>query len=131
MPQSIENRYLDLDISFRKNPKTGDIYELKDIEAVKRSVKLLVMTKFNEIQFHPEIGSSVYFSLFENVGTETQILIERSVREVINNFEPRARLLNVYTFLNPDNNLLEVTIIFYVINVEEPISISINLERVR
>lgn len=131
MPQSIQDRYLDLDISFRKNPKTDDIYELKDIEAVKRAVKLLVMTKFNEIQFHPEIGSSLYSSLFENVTFDTKLIIERSIREVINNYEPRARILKVDTNLDPDNNLLEVTITFFVVNIEDPVSITINLERVR
>jgi phage baseplate assembly protein W len=131
MASTIVDRYKDIDISFTKNPKTSDIYTLTDIDAVKRSVKLLVLTKFNERVFHPEIGSAVYSSLFENIGPDTIIVIERSVRDVINNFEPRARLIKVDVRETADSNSIAISIFFYVVNIEEPIGITINLQRVR
>jgi phage baseplate assembly protein W len=131
MAQTLTNRYKDLDISFRKNPANNDIFILEDIEAVKRSVKLLVMTNFNERLFHPEIGSGVYSSLFDNFGPETRIMIEKSIKDVIKNYEPRARVIKVDVKEDIRNHHLNITIFFYVINVEDPISIKINLERVR
>lgn len=131
MLQTIENRYRDIDISFRKNPKTGDIYELRDIEAVKRAVKLLVLTQFHEIPFHPEIGSAINSSLFDNFTASTKLKIKRSIKDVIYNFEPRARLLEVNISETEDNHGLFVDVYFSIINVPEPIVIQINLERVR
>jgi phage baseplate assembly protein W len=131
MASTIVDRYKDIDISFAKNPKTSDIYTLTDIDAVKRSVKLLILTKFNERPFHPEIGSAVYSSLFENIGPDTVIVIERSIRDVINNFEPRARLIKVDVSETSNPNEIAISVFFYVVNIEEPVSISINLERVR
>ena len=63
--------YKDFDISFQRNASTGDIYTVTDNDAVKRSVKLLVTTALGEKLFHPEIGSSVYSSLFENLDAST------------------------------------------------------------
>jgi phage baseplate assembly protein W len=131
MASTIVDRYKDIDISFAKNPKTSDIYTLKDIDAVKRSVKLLILTKFNERPFHSEIGSAVYSSLFENIGPDTVIVIERSIKDVINNFEPRARLIKVDVSETSNPNEIAISVFFYVVNIEEPVSISINLERVR
>jgi phage baseplate assembly protein W len=131
-PLSIQNRYKDLDISFRKNPNTRDIYNLTDIEAVKRSVKLLILTNFGERKFRPDLGSTVYYSLFENLTPITKLEIKRSIRDVINNFEPRARLIEVKVKeLESDPNSLNIEISFYVVNILEPVTIRVNLERIR
>ena len=51
--------YKDLNMSFTKNPATKDVARLTDVEAVKRSVRNLILTNRFERPFHPEIGSSV------------------------------------------------------------------------
>ena len=128
---TIINRYKDLDISFEKNPKTGDLYTLKDIEAVKRSVKLLVLTNIFERPFHPEISSDIYGSLFENIDSGFKIRVTRSIKDVINNFEPRAKLISVNLIESADNNSIGIGIYFSIVNVPNPVSVQINLERVR
>jgi len=127
----ISNRYKDIDISFRKNPSNNDIYILTDIDAVKRSVKTLILTDFNERLFNPKLGSAVYFSLFENFGPETSILLEKSIKDVISNYEPRAKIIKVDVKENIQSHALIITVFFYVVNVEEIVTININLERVR
>ena len=128
----ITNRYKDIDISFTRNPITGDIYTVTDIDAVKRAIKLLVLTQFGERLFHPEIGSSVYSSLFENLTVFTKIAISRSISNVINNFEPRASLLNVDIQEDSlDVNNLIVTVSYYIVNTQNPVTLTINLERIR
>lgn len=128
---TVINRYKDLDISLEKNPKTGDIYTLKDIEAVKRSVKLLVLTNIFERPFHPEISSDIYASLFENIDAGFKIRLTRSIKDVINNFEPRAKLIDVNLIESADKNTIEIGIYFSIVNVPNPVSVQINLERVR
>ena len=127
----IENRFKDLDISLRRNPNTGDIYSIRDIEAVKRSVKLLVLTQFSEIPVHSEIGTYVYSSLFENFGIDTQIKIKRTIKDAINNFAPRVNLIDVTVLENIEDHSIEINVVFSIKNVPDPISVNINLERVR
>ena len=131
MSTTLTNRYKDIDISFQKNPKTKDIYTLNDVDAVKRSVKLLVMTNFSERLFHPEIGSGVYGSLFENIGPDTASILQINIENCINNFEPRARVIDVIVKDSPDQNGIEIEISFYVVNIEQPVSVRVQLERIR
>ena len=63
--------YIDLDLDFTRNPATNDVSFKKDEEAIKRSVRNLVLTNFGERKFHPEIGSDAYGFLFENMSPLT------------------------------------------------------------
>ena len=100
--------YSDLNLNFTRNPATGDVARLTDIEAVKRSVRNLILTNQFERPFHPEIGSSVRALLFENVTPLNAILLEDRIREVIVNFEPRAELTGIQVFDEIDNNQYRV-----------------------
>lgn len=124
-------RYKDIDISFQKNPLTKDIYVLTDNDAVKRSVRLLVLTSLGEKLFHPEIGSSVYSSLFENLDATTTLTIQRTIQDALNNWEPRATLIKVQVDPLADQNSVNVSIYFYINNVPNPVSVTVNLERIR
>ena len=58
--------YSDLNLNFTKNPATNDVARLTDVEAVRRSVRNLILTNEFERPFHPEIGSSIRGLLFES-----------------------------------------------------------------
>ena len=87
--------YSDLDLDFTRNPVTSDIVKLQDVDAVKRSVKNLIQANHYERPFHPEIGSDVRALLFENMTPLTALNLERKVIEVLVNFEPRAKIVDV------------------------------------
>ena len=46
--------YKDISLSFEKNNATKDVIVKKDVEAVKQSVKNLIMTNHYERPFHPD-----------------------------------------------------------------------------
>ena len=69
--------YKDLNLAFEQNTATKDIQKIKDIEAVKRSVRNLINTNHYEKPFHPEIGSGIREMLFENMTPITAILIAK------------------------------------------------------
>lgn len=126
------SRYKDIDISFRKNPISRDVSPLTDIDSIKRSVKLLVMTNYFERTFQPGIGSNVYYHLFENFTPFTLVSLKRSIKEVIDNFEPRANVLGVdLSESSVDSNILDCKIIFSVKNVLDPVVVSFTLEKLR
>ena len=123
--------YSDLNLNFTRNPATGDVARLTDIEAVKRSVRNLILTNQFERPFHPEIGSSVRALLFENVTPLNAILLEDRIREVIINFEERALITSVRVIDDADRNGYRVIINFQVLNSVENVSIQEFLQRLR
>ena len=124
--------YSDIDLFF--GPKNGskDVNKLTDFRAVKRSVRNLVLTNFYEKPFHPEIGSGVRDILFEPMTPITAYVLTLKIEEVINNFEPRVRLVGVRAVPNLDKNTYDVTIEFYVVNAPtELVNMEVLLERLR
>lgn len=121
----------DLDLTFTPNPVTGDINALRDIEAIKRSVKNLILTNFQERPFQPEIGSGVRGLLFELADPITMHDIETAIARTINNFEPRVNLIEVEIGDDVDNNAYNVSITFQIIATEQVGNATIILERLR
>ena len=124
--------YKDLNLNFTSNPVTGDVTTLTDVNAVKRSVRNLLLTNHYDRPFHPEIGSNVQALLFENFGPITGNQLSRTIEEMIANFEPRARVETVECFPILETNTYDVRIYFYVENLPaELIEFQTLLEAVR
>ena len=124
-------QYRDLDLFFSKK-SNKDVNKVTDIEAVKRSVRNLILLNSYEKPFHPEIAGDVRALLFENMTPLTSAVIARKVQDVIENFEPRARLTGVNVTPDFDRNLYEVSIYFYVVNAPtELVEVDALLERLR
>ena len=109
--------YKDLNLNFSTNPVTQDVTIVTDVNAVKRSVRNLLLTNHYDRPFHPEIGSNVQALLFENFGPITGNQLARQIEELIVNFEPRANVESVECFPVPDTNTYDVRIYFYVENL--------------
>jgi len=123
--------YRDLDLDFGRNTVTSDVNKLTDVEAVKRSVRNLINTSHFERPFHPEIGSNVRAMLFELVTPLTALNLQRKVEEVLVNFEPRIKLVQIVARPNIDANAYNLTISFYVIGTTQPVTVETFLERLR
>ena len=125
-------QWTDLDLFFGKKATSKDISKVTDIQAVKRSIRNLVLTNFYEKPFHPEIGCGVRGLLFELMDPLTSYAIAKQIEITVENFEPRARLIGVRANPNLDRNEYEVTIEFYVVNAPtELVDLTIFLERLR
>lgn len=124
--------YSDLDLFFGKKSSDRDISEVTDVQAVKRSIRNLILMNTYEKPFHPEISSGVRDMLFELMTPVTAAILARQIENVIENFEPRARLVGVRTIPDYDRNSYEVTVEFYVVNTPtELVDLTIFLERLR
>ena len=125
-------QYTDLDLFFGRKSVSKDINKVTDIQAVKRSIRNLVLTNHYEKPFHPEIGSGVRGILFEPMTPLTAYVLTRKIEDVIKNFEPRVRLIGVNARPNLDRNEYECTIEFFVVNAPtELVELTIFLERLR
>tara|TARA_R100001369_G_scaffold40888_1_gene66972 strand:+ start:979 stop:1416 length:438 start_codon:yes stop_codon:yes gene_type:complete len=125
-------QYSDLDLFFGKRVVGSDVNKVTDVQAVKRSVRNLILLNTYDKPFHPEIAGGVREMLFENMTPIVAQIIARKVEDVIENFEPRARLVGVRAIPDLDRNAYELSIHFYVVNAPtELVDLSVMLERIR
>jgi phage baseplate assembly protein W len=120
-----------LNLSLIPNPVTGDINPVRDTEAIKKSVVNLVMTNFYERPFQPEIGSGVRGLLFELADPITISDIEDAAQQVLENFEPRIRVIEVIAADDADNNSYTLSITFQILSTEQIADVTTVLERIR
>lgn len=123
--------YADLYKDLTQNPTTGDLALRRDEESVKESIKNLILTDKGERLMQPLIGGNIRAMLFENLTPAVLTMIEEQVRITIEEYEPRAELIDVEVKSAIDDNKVEVTIRFYITNVAQPIQLNVFLERIR
>ena len=123
--------FKDLNLDFQQNTATKDIQKITDAESVKRSVRNLINTNHYEKPFHPEIGSNLRAMLFELMTPQMNHVITKQIENLINNYEPRCRLVQVHTQPEFERNGYNVQISFYVQNYPNPVVVESFLERLR
>lgn len=123
--------FTDLDLNFIANPVSGDVSVKYDVNAIKQSVKNLILTKNFERPFHPEIGSQVNNLLFEPYSPLTKAMLEQAIKNTILNFEPRVELQDVRVSLSNDDQTAYIAIVFTIINTTQPVNLEISLSRTR
>ncbi len=129
--QKLGRIYSDFDLAFRKNAITGDINKKLDVNAVKQSMKNLILTDIMERPFQPDLGSRLGGLLFENADIFTTDAIRVTIENLLENYERRAKINSVDVEPDIDRNTYEVTINFYVIGINEPQELEVKLERLR
>lgn len=122
--------YKDIDLTFSPKP-AGDIFKKVDAAAVKQSVKNLLLTSRGEKPFNNFFGSNLNSALF---GLDTEFdpeFVQNLIFDAITNHEPRARVLSVTVQLKPENNTLDTTVEFQIVNTKEIVTVDVSLARVR
>ena len=123
--------YKDFDTLFNIHPVTRKLNVLTNVDAVVRSVKNLVLTNKGERPYQPFLGCDVRNRLFELNDGFTEDEIVENIEEVIGEYEPRAELIDVIANVRPDQNAVDVSITFRVINQTGQTTINLLLEKVR
>jgi phage baseplate assembly protein W len=123
--------FSDLDLNFTKNPVTMDVTRRFDEDAVKNSIKNLVLTSNYERPFHSEIGSPVRQLLFEPASPMLSAMLKRSIEDLINNFEPRVTVIDIICVVAEDEYTIDVSIEFTILNTTAPITLDLTLQRTR
>lgn len=123
--------FSDLDLNFTANPVSKDVSKKYDENAIKQSIKNLIMTRNFERPFRSDIGSQIKTLMFEPITPMLSALIKKTIENTISSYEPRANILDISVLLSPDNNGIYVTIVFAIVNTSTPISVDLFLERTR
>jgi phage baseplate assembly protein W len=123
--------FSDLDFNFGLHPATSDVVTRYDEDAVKQSIRNLILTQNFERPFRSDIGCQVKGLLFEPISPLLTSMIERTIADTIVNYEPRVDLLNISVKFSPENNNAYISIAFKLKNTETPLNINLILERTR
>lgn len=123
--------YRDINLAFEKHPLTGDVVSATDVEAIKKSLRNLVMTDLYDVPFNPEKGTSLNGSLFENFTPITTEFLKTKIKEMVDLYEPRIQVQKIVIFQKEDQNALEVTIHFKILDLNRFEDITIFVERTR
>jgi len=122
--------YSDIDLLFERKP-SGDIYRKTDADAVKQSVKNIVSTNRYEKPFEIFYGANITGMLFELADAGMGTHVEDQVKSAIQDYEPRARVLRINVFSNPDRNSLQVELLFRVTSTEQEVELKTTVSRLR
>lgn len=120
----------DIDFNFAVHPLTGDLSIKKNSNAIKQSMKNLVMTSYYERGFNI-IGGNVRSSLFENIGPLEIQTLKDMIIEVIENYEPRVEVSDVQVAYGDDENTILAQVIYTENNDPTDRTFEIELERLR
>lgn len=122
-------QYSDFDLSFVKNPFTGDIYKKQDIESLKQSIKTIVLTNTLEKPFDSLFGGNISDYLFENIYNtgELQVEISSQIKRTIAQKEPRVLVRDVITDVQPEFGTINIKILFEVNTVSEEDIVNITI----
>ena len=124
--------FKDISLSFDPHPVTKDIPILSNERAITRSVRNLVETIPTERFFDSNLGTNIRELLFENMTASSVMIIEDMVRNTIRNYEPRVGDIGVEVDAVPDDNSVNVRVLFEIIGLESPLqSFSFILEPTR
>lgn len=123
--------YGDFLTSFQMHPNKKDLLRRVNEDSVKQSIKNLLLTNRGERLFNPILGSDINKILFENISPITESNLKTFIETSIQNYEPRAKLLQTLVSGIDELNAYSVTIVFTTINNPEPITLEMLLERTR
>ena len=123
--------FSDFFTDFSRSSTSGQLNRKTNEDAVKQSVRNLLLTDKYERPYQPEIGSNIKSLLFDNWTPAVGEIMKQHVQDVFDNWEPRAELVNCWIQASPDYNSILVKIYFRLINSAETTEFDVILKRVR
>ena len=96
-----------------------------------QALKTLLLTNQGERLYNIDLGSKIRASLFDPLDEITASTINTSIRQAINNYEPRVNILQLDVIPSQELNAFKVNLFFNIINIPEAQQLNITLKRVR
>lgn len=125
--------YADLDMKltpYFNGDIKGDIIPLTDIDAIKNSIRNLVLSGIYDRPFEPYLGTRLKSLLFENATPLTAVAVKDEILTVIKKFEPRVSTVEVDLIDLSDENAYRVNVMF-AINNQNPQTVEFIINRLR
>ena len=125
----VSRGFKDLAVSFNSNPNTGDFGVVKNENAIKQSVRNLIMTMFGERPFQRSIGSKVKSLLFEPWVPFAVDTIKSEIYNCLTRLEPRIKVTGVGLRDDSEINSVQIGIDYTIVGESETQNVEFLLER--
>lgn len=126
-----EERYSDIAIGFEVSPLSGSIARVTEAQSIMQALKTLLLTNQGERLYNIDLGSKIKSSLFDPLDNITASNIVNSIKQAINNYEPRVSIIQLLVTPSEELNEFKVNLFFSIINIPEVQQLNITLKRVR
>lgn len=123
--------FSDFTTDLSAHPVTAELARLTNEQAVKRSIRNIILTNKRERLFDPEFGCDLSRLLFEPMTTSTSDSIKHTINDAIIKHEPRVRLSDIQVIADEMNHMYRVNIVFLILNAKEPTGMTVTLKRIR
>lgn len=117
----------DIDLNFTVHPLSGDLATKTNTNAIKQSVRNIVLTNFYERGFNIEFGTNTNNSIFELMDPLSVQTLNGNIKKALNNFEPGIELIDVEIIPDKSSNTLFITIIYNIKNSIDTETVNIEL----
>lgn len=125
-------QYSDLKLDKPFHPSNGDIGPVKGVDAIKNSLRNLLLTRNGERPFQPDIGAGLdtfLFDLYDDAISNT--LIRDAILNTVNTHEPRVEIISVDSEFIAGRNLWQIDVVFRLRTTREEAELTLYLERLR
>ena len=126
---NLSRAFKDITVDFARNPFTQDVSQVSNDNAIKQSLRNLVMTQPGEKLFQPQIGSGVRQLLFEPMDGFTADAIRDDILNTVGQHEPRITINNLAVVEQYDANQFNVTIDYNIVGQPLVETVSFILKR--
>lgn len=123
--------YKDIDLTLEEDSSTNDIRSLDDSDAVKTAIINLVLTGKGQKLFQLPKGTNIEKLLFSPLNQAIIFRLERQIRYVIENFEPRVENVVVEVYFYAEQHLLTAKIFFNIVGSPRILDITLPLITLR
>ena len=125
----VSRGFKDLAVSFNANPSTGDFGVVKNENAIKQSVRNLLLTQFGERPFQDKIGSQVRMLLFEPWDPFSVDSMKNEIYNCLARLEPRIQVTGVDVRDDSDINSVQISIDYTIVGEQLVQNIDFLLEK--
>jgi len=119
---------------FKLHPKKSssiDGFVVHDKDVIKHSVLNLIKTHKGSRVYDPDYGTNLHTLIHEQNVARTRNIAKTEITNVVNKYEPRAKILNVSVYPNPDvvdEVVLVLTLLYVEFGDEEIIEMKIEAD---
>lgn len=123
--------FSDFFTNFDSHPHTHQLARSVNEDAVKKSIRNLLLTNKYERLLDPMVGSNIRRMLFEPITNHTTLELKNHIENTIETYEPRAKIIDLQVMPLPDENTYIIQIVFYVTSIANKTTLNVSLKRVR
>lgn len=111
-PQVISERYYSDISDSLTHPISGKAILSTDIDAIKNSIRNIILTPIGSRAFNPSFGTKIQTLLFEHPTPVTAIAIRSEIKIALERLEPRVKVTSIEVFQRQLDTDYEVSITF-------------------